>query len=107
MTWHCSVCDVNWFPYQTVKDGKGGTCPVCGGGVRRVNEPGSLDADHRYKAAVARKAERERSEKLRREFEEFYAERERERLQAVFAEIARLPEVEYRDLPRGARPEAA
>jgi hypothetical protein len=84
-----------------------GACPECGGGTVKKQEAGSLDADHRYKAAVARKAERERSEKLRQEFEEFYAERERERLQAVFAEIARLPEVEYRDLPRGARPEAA
>lgn len=105
MTNYCSACDVYWWPYMC-KPTKG-ACPECGGGTVKKQEAGSLDADHRYKAAVARKAERERSEKLRREFEEFYAERERERLQAVFAEIARLPEVEYRDLPRGARPEAA
>jgi hypothetical protein len=84
-----------------------GACPKCGGGTVRKNETGSLDADALYKAAMARKAEAERSEKLHREFERFCERRDREALQATHDEIAALPEVEYRDLPRGARPEAA
>lgn len=105
MTNYCSACDVYWWPYMC-KPTKG-ACPECGGGTVKKQEAGSLDADHRYKAAVARKAEAEKAEQVYAKFERYYAERERAALQATHDEIAALPEVEYRDLPRGARPEAA
>lgn len=105
MTNYCAACDVNWWPYMC-KPTKG-ACPECGSGTVRKHESGSLDADARYKAAVARKAERERSEKRHAEFERFYERHERQRLEATLEEIKELAEADARDLPAGAREEAA
>lgn len=93
MTWQCTRCDVNWWPYQC-KEGKNYACPECGGGLRPVHVPGSLDADARYKAAQARRLDRERSENVHAEFERFYARRERQALEATLEEIRALPAAE-------------
>lgn len=94
MTNYCAACDVNWWPYMC-KPTKG-RCPECGSGTVRKQEAGSLDADARFKTAMARKAEREGSEKRHAEFERFYERHERQRLEATLAEIHALPELEPR-----------
>jgi hypothetical protein len=71
MTYYCSECVVNWWPYQTTD----GCCPCCGGGTSRRQEPASDDADDRFGAA---RAEVERRDKHAR-FEAYYAEREQQR----------------------------
>lgn len=69
MSYYCSVCVVNWWPYQA----KGGCCPVCGGGTVRRQERASDDADRCFAAA---RAEAERRERYAA-FEAYYAEHER------------------------------
>jgi hypothetical protein len=71
MTYYCSECVVNWWPYQATD----GCCPCCGGGTSRRQEPASDDADDLFSAA---RAEAERREKHAR-FEAYYAEREQQR----------------------------
>ncbi len=71
MTYYCSECVVNWWPYQTTN----GCCPTCGGGTVRRNEPASDEADQLHRGA---KAEAERRDRHAR-FEAYYAEREQQR----------------------------
>jgi hypothetical protein len=68
MSYYCSECVVNWWPYQA----KAGCCPRCGGGTLRRQEPASDDADARFALA------RQEAERLERHaaFEAYYAERE-------------------------------
>lgn len=87
MTYRCEPCDVNWWPYQA-KDGK---CPACWGGTKRVQEPGSMDADARYKAAQERDRDAEARERAHREFERFAAEWDRAAMVAQAEELADLP----------------
>lgn len=68
MSYYCSECVVNWWPYQA----KGGCCPRCGGGTVRRQEPASDDADAQF--ALARQ-EAERRER-HAAFEAYYAARE-------------------------------
>jgi len=68
MSYYCSECVVNWWPYQA----KNGCCPQCGGGTVRRQEPASDDADAQF--ALARQ-EAERRER-RAAFEAYYAARE-------------------------------
>ena len=68
MSYYCSECVVNWWPYQA----KGGCCPRCGGGTMRRQEPASDDADAQF-AHARREAERRERHAA---FERFYAERE-------------------------------
>jgi hypothetical protein len=68
MTYYCSECVVNWWPYQAT----GGCCPRCGGGTSRRQEPASDDAEDLFRAARAEAERRERYER----FEAYYAERE-------------------------------
>lgn len=101
MTSYCAVCEVYWRPYQAkaatgTPRATSGCCPECGGVTVRSSEAGSLDADARFKAAQARKVERERSEKRHEEFETFYARRERAALESMFAEVEALPVAESR-----------
>ena len=74
MSYHCSECAVNWWPYQTDH----GHCPSCGGGTIRRQEPASDDADTLYRIASDAAAKRD----LYASFERYYAERELERLAA-------------------------
>jgi hypothetical protein len=67
MTYYCSECVVNWWPYQA----RDGCCPSCGGGTSRRQEPASDDVDLLF--ARARK-EAERRER-HAAFEAYYAER--------------------------------
>lgn len=69
MTYHCSTCVVNWFPYMC----NAGVCPACGGGTRRtLTEPASIDVVPRFNTARVATVSRERHEL----FEAFYADRE-------------------------------
>ena len=67
MSYYCSECVVNWWPFQA----NDGCCPRCGGGTVRRQEPASDDA-----AALA--LAREEAERRARHaaFEAYYAERE-------------------------------
>jgi hypothetical protein len=68
MTYYCSECVVNWWPYQA----KAGCCPTCGGGTVRRNEPASEEAERMH-----RRARTERERKARYDaFEAYYAARE-------------------------------
>jgi hypothetical protein len=71
MTYYCSECVVNWWPYQAL----GGSCPRCGGGTHRRQEPASHDADTLFRQA------REASALTanQRDFEDYYAAREARR----------------------------
>lgn len=68
MTYYCAECVMNWHPYQCSQGG----CPECGRGTRRTHDSASVDADVRYRAALARAIKRDRYER----FEAYYAERE-------------------------------
>jgi uncharacterized Zn finger protein (UPF0148 family) len=68
MTYHCSECLVNWWPYQA----RGGCCPTCGGGTTRRNEPASEEAVRMHKRP---RTETELRDRYAR-FEAYYAERE-------------------------------
>ena len=69
MTYYCSTCVANWFPYMC----NSGACPACGGGTKRtLTEPASIDAVPRFNAARAATASRERHQR----FEAFYEDRE-------------------------------
>jgi len=72
MTYYCAACCMNWWPYQT----SDGACPECGGGTRRTQEPGSLDADARYKAVSVARAAASGRDRAVAAFEAFYAARE-------------------------------
>ena len=74
MSYYCSECVVNWWPYQT----RDGCCPRCGGGTTRRQEPASEDAEILHRAAVAEAERRERQAR----FEAYYFDRELERLLA-------------------------
>jgi hypothetical protein len=74
MSYYCSECDVNWWPYQTDH----GHCPSCGGGTVRRQERASDDADTLYRIACDEAAKRDAYER----FEIYYARRELDRLAA-------------------------
>ncbi|MEA2243453.1 MAG: hypothetical protein QOD24_3009 [Solirubrobacteraceae bacterium] len=74
MSYYCSECNVNWWPYQTDH----GHCPSCGGGTIRRQEPASDDADTLYRVASDEAAKRD----VYARFERYYTERELERLAA-------------------------
>ena len=71
MTYYCSECVMNWWPYQCPD----GACPECGGGTSRSREPVSEDADVRHRAALAVRIKQDRYAR----FEAYYAEREQHR----------------------------
>jgi hypothetical protein len=71
MSYFCSECLVNWWPYQA----KGGCCPRCGGGTRLRQEPASDDAEPQFVIARIEAARRERCDA----FEAYYAQREQHR----------------------------
>jgi hypothetical protein len=71
MTYYCSECVTNWWPYQCTD----GACPECGCGTTRSREPASDDADLRHRTVLAARIKRERYER----FEAYYAEREQRR----------------------------
>jgi hypothetical protein len=71
MSYYCSECVVNWWPYQTDH----GHCPTCGGGTVRKHEAASDDADTLFRLA---RAEQDKRDAYAR-FERYYAEREQER----------------------------
>jgi len=71
MTYYCSECVMNWWPYQCTD----GACPECGGGTSRRREPVSEDADVRHRAALAVRIRQDRYAR----FEAYYAEREQHR----------------------------
>lgn len=50
MTWCCTGCAINWYPYQC----RGGACPTCGGGTVPRHEAASPEAVERHKSATAR-----------------------------------------------------
>jgi len=74
MSYYCAECVVNWWPYQTVA----GSCPKCGGGTSRRQEPASDDAADLHRAAHSEAARRETQAR----FEAYYAEREQQRFAA-------------------------
>lgn len=82
---HCTACDVNWSPYQTLK----GACPVCGSGTVRKQEPPSLDADARYKRAMDKRRAAEEQQRRRDNFDAFYADRAAAQLVAEAEAILR------------------
>jgi hypothetical protein len=69
MSYYCTECVVNWWPYQT-RDGR---CPRCGGGTVRRQERASDDADVLFAQARADAERRERHAA----FEAYYADREK------------------------------
>jgi hypothetical protein len=71
MTYYCSECLVNWWPYQTAA----GCCPTCGGGTVRRHEPASPEAETLHRRA---RTDAERRDRHAR-FEAYYAEREQQR----------------------------
>ncbi len=76
MTYYCSSCVVNWYPYQCAD----GCCPECGGGTVRKQEPADPDTDARFKVAMRVRVERERSEHNHKLFDDFCARRDADRL---------------------------
>jgi hypothetical protein len=68
MTYHCTDCDVRWWPYQT----KEGVCLRCGSGTRRTQEGPSPNVAVLYRSVVS---QRKRIELYDR-FEEYYLQRE-------------------------------
>lgn len=79
MTYFCSTCVVNWYPYQATD----GRCPECRGGTRRTLEPVSDDAVERHRAATVKRTDDEISYRKHREFDLYYAQREAARLNAA------------------------
>jgi len=71
MTYHCSECLVNWWPYQATA----GCCPFCGGGTVRSHESASEEADRMHRRARTEAELRDRHAR----FEAYYAEREQHR----------------------------
>jgi hypothetical protein len=71
MTYYCSECVMNWWPYQCTD----GRCPECHGGTKRSRDPVSEDADRRHRAVLAAAIKRDRYER----FEAYYAAREAQR----------------------------
>ncbi len=69
MSYYCSECVVNWWPYQT----NDGSCPTCGGGTVRSLDPASEDAGALSRIASDAAAKRDAHAR----FEAYYAERER------------------------------
>jgi hypothetical protein len=70
MSYYCSECVVNWWPYQT----DDGCCPTCGGGTIRRQEPASDDAETLFRAVRLEAEKRD----LHARFEIYYAEREQD-----------------------------
>ena len=71
MSYYCSECVVNWWPYQT----KQGCCPKCGGGTVLRQERASDDADALHRAIHFQTDKRD----VYARFERYYAEREQRR----------------------------
>jgi hypothetical protein len=69
VTYYCSECVVNWWPYQA----RDGCCPTCGGGTTRSHEPASEEAEVLHRRARTEAELRDRYER----FEAYYAQRER------------------------------
>jgi hypothetical protein len=68
MTFHCTTCEVNWWPYQTLR----GQCLRCGGGTRMTQEAPSAHVHTLYREACDARHRLERRER----FEEYYLRRE-------------------------------
>ena len=71
-TYHCSACDVNWWPYMCADS----RCPECGAGVTRKQERACPDAEARFKVTLSKRAARDRSEHAHDLFDTFYLDRE-------------------------------
>jgi hypothetical protein len=68
MTYHCTQCVVNWWPFQTHR----GTCLRCGGGTKRTQDPPSPNVTDLYREVMSDRYRVERNER----FETYYFERE-------------------------------
>jgi len=71
MTYFCTECIINWWPYQA----KAGCCPTCGGGTVRRHEPASPEAERLHNRARTPAELRDRHA----QFEAYYAQREQQR----------------------------
>ena len=71
MSYFCSECLVNWWPYQA----RGGACPAAAAECCLREEPASDDAEPLFAIACVEAAHRERCNA----FEAYYAEREQRR----------------------------
>lgn len=71
MTLRCKDCDVNWWPYMTAS----GSCPQCGGGTVRTQDPVTAGVDELHARARTRRDKADLYER----FERYYAEREAQR----------------------------
>ncbi len=76
MTYRCTSCDVNWWPYMT----DGGACVLCGGGTFRSGGAPTPGCGELHRAAIAAQNAREAHQKAHEDFERYYADREAERL---------------------------
>lgn len=69
MTYRCEACQIGWAAAHT----RGGACPVCGEGCKRIaHEKPDTDSAVLYRAVILNEKEAERSRKLHIEFETFY-----------------------------------
>lgn len=71
MSYYCSECVMNWWPFQADQ----GCCPQCGGGTQRQQVPASDDAEEKFEQV---KTMRARADNLAK-FEAYYAKRENDR----------------------------
>lgn len=82
---YCSECVINWSPHHTRGEG---TCPGCGSGTVRRQEPISDEAEAMYKEVIAQEVKQHKYEM----FEEFYAKREAERIANAEPEVQKFIE---------------
>ncbi len=88
-SYFCPECLTNWAPYHC----DAGVCPKCKTGTILRQEPVSEDAGNLHRDLLRKRAARERSEHLHREFEEYCAKRDAERNAAQPTEVIDTLEV--------------
>jgi len=84
VSYECAHCDVRWWPFQYQEFD---ACPKCGGGTRRVQEPGSFNAEAEYVKALAKRRERDERKAKDVAFAEYYAAHCHEQTSAFEAEV--------------------
>lgn len=76
MTYRCTRCNVNWWPYMT----NAGACVLCGGGTFRTGASATTGCGELRAAKLELQRVQEARQKLHEDFERYYADRAAEQL---------------------------